>query len=55
MKIVTLEEKLTAQVKNIMAILGSENPLDVKVMMYEMQKEYLNELLESIGEQLKKK
>lgn len=54
MKTVTLEEKLNAQVKNIVAILASENPIDVKVMMFEMQKEYLEVLLESILEQLNK-
>jgi hypothetical protein len=57
MKQVTLEEKLMAQVKNINAIVNSENPADVKVAMLEMQKEYLNayldELIQSIARKTK--
>lgn len=52
MKTVSLEEKLNAQIKNIIAILSSDNSLDAKIMMYEMQKDYLVALLESISEQL---
>lgn len=52
MKTVSLEEKLNAQVKNIAAILSSEDPIDIKIMMFEMQKEYLEALLEGISEQL---
>lgn len=53
MKTVSLEEKLNAQVNNIIVILGSENPLDVRIMMLEMQKEYIEEFLENIIEQLR--
>lgn len=52
LKTVSLEEKLNAQIKNIIAILSSDNSLDAKIMMYEMQKDYLVALLESISEQL---
>lgn len=48
MKPATLEEKLLAQVKNINAIVNSENPADVKVTMLEMQKEYLNAFLDEL-------
>lgn len=53
MKIVSLEEKLNAQVKNIVAILGSEEPKEIKIMMYETQMEYFKYLLEGIHENLK--
>ncbi|MGR6760378.1 hypothetical protein ACU1JV_00850 [Paenibacillus sp. T2-29] len=52
MKTVTLEEKLIAQVKNIVAILQSENPNDVKIMMLEMQKDYLNAYINNMVEAL---
>ena len=54
-KTVTLEEKLNAQVKNIVAILGSNNPMDAKLMMFEQQKENIDFLLESIAEQLRER
>jgi hypothetical protein len=53
LKTVSLEEKLNAQVKNIVAILKSENPLDVRLMMFEMQKEYLEAYLQNIADELK--
>lgn len=54
-KTVTLEEKLNAQVKNIVGILSSSQPMDIKLMMFEQQKEYIEFLLENIAEQLRER
>lgn len=48
LKPVGLEEKLNAQVKNLVSILKGDDPMDVKIMMFEMQKAYLEDLLNSI-------
>lgn len=53
MKEVSLREKLEAQVKNIVTIVGSDNPKDVKIAMYEMQKSYLISILDDISTILK--
>lgn len=53
MKTVELEEQLIAQVKNVVSILNSEEPSEVKVMMLEMQKDYLTLFFDYIAGNLK--
>ncbi|GAA0347698.1 hypothetical protein GCM10008931_43740 [Oceanobacillus oncorhynchi subsp. oncorhynchi] len=52
METVTWEEHLIAQVKNIAAILESDDHIDVKIKMYKIQKDYLELSLNRTFERL---
>lgn len=47
-KKVTLEEKLNAQIKNVLAIVNDDIPAEIKTFLLKQQREYLNYLLEEI-------
>ncbi|WP_423408034.1 hypothetical protein AABM38_20530 [Heyndrickxia sp. MSNUG] len=53
MRKVSIEEKIVAQAKNISLILASDSPVEMKIMMLETQKDYLNEYLQSVINSLK--
>jgi hypothetical protein len=53
MKQVSLEEKLLAQVKNILTVVQTPMPNSSKLMLLESQRVYLNAFIEDLMEQYK--
>lgn len=53
MKKTSVEEKLVAQAKNTALILNSDSPIELKILLLETQKDYLNMYFQSIIDSLK--